>query len=445
MYIPRINKEDIYSDGSFFSFKCNELVKAYLFDGLTFRELDFNILHVDGNISRGLISNNFIKKYLGLDTEFKGLFKDMSIEDAIDELKSTSDDSYNELINILENILCLTKNDFMDRLAVGENILFYGVPGCGKSWTIKNKVCNGVDENHMERIVFHPDYTYSDFVGQILPKVYEDQVKYEFIPGPFTSILKKAYEKPNEHFFLIIEEINRGNAPAIFGDIFQLLDRMEDDQDGFKKGTSEFPITNSDIASKVDGCANDKVRIPSNLSIIATMNTSDQNVFTLDTAFQRRWNMVMIENEIDDEENHLFEETNILDTELTWKQFCYGINKKILENNNNLSSSEDKRLGTYFIKPHDFEYDDNQDDEYKNLLKTQSRKFSEKVLKYLWDDAFKFSRDEIFNEEKYNSLDSIIKEFNVQTGKERFNVFKKGLYDELINIDFSIDDEKGEQ
>lgn len=445
MYIPRINKEDTYSDGSFFSLKCNELVKAYLFDGLTFRQLDFNVLGVDGDISRGLISNNFIKKYLGLDREFKGLFNDMSIEDAIIELKSTSDDSYRELIDILENILCLSKNDNVDRLSNGENILFYGVPGCGKSWTIKNKVLKDVDENHMERIVFHPDYTYSDFIGHILPIAYEDQVKYEFIPGPFTSILKKAYQKPTEHFFLIIEEINRGNAPAIFGDIFQLLDRMDEDQDGFKKGTSEFPITNSDIAAIVDGCENEKVRIPSNLSIIATMNTSDQNVFTLDTAFQRRWNMVMIENEIDDVRNHLFEETNILDTELSWKQFCYGINKKILENNNNLSSSEDKRLGTYFIKSQDFEYDVKQDDEYKNLLKAQSRKFSEKVLKYLWDDAFKFSRYEIFNEEEYGSLDAVIKEFNEKTGKERFNVFKKGLYNELINIDFSIDDGKGDQ
>ena len=440
MYIPKLNKEDTYSDGSFFSLKCNELVKAYLFDGLTFRQLDFNVLHVDGDISRGLISNNFIKKYLGLDTEFKGIFKGMSIENAIDQLKSTSDDSYNELINILENISCLSKNNYIDRLPDGKNILFYGVPGCGKSWTIKNKVCKGVDEDHMERVVFHPDYTYSDFVGQILPKVSKDQVKYEFVCGPFTSILRKAYERPDEHFFLIIEEINRGNAPAIFGDIFQLLDRMDEDQDGFKKGTSEFPITNTDIASKVKICECDKVRIPSNLSIIATMNTSDQNVFTLDTAFQRRWNMQMIENEIDDKENHLFEETNILDTDLSWKQFCYGINKKILENNNNLSSSEDKRLGTYFIKSQDFEYDESKDDDYKKLLKNQSRKFSEKVLKYLWDDAFKFSRNEIFNEEKYSSLDAVIKEFNAQTGKERFNIFKDGLYDELINIDFSTHD-----
>ena len=325
-----------------------------------------------------------------------------------------------------------------------KNLLLYGVPGCGKSWTIKNKICKGVDEKHVERIVFHPDYTYSDFVGQILPKVSADGLQYEFTCGPFTSILRKAESKPDEKFYLIIEEINRGNAPAIFGDIFQLLDRMDEDKDGFRKGTSEFPITNEDIADKVYGDKNHKVRIPSNLSIIATMNTSDQNVFTLDTAFQRRWDMEMIENKIDDKTDDLFKETIILDTGMSWKNFCYGINKKILENNNNLSSSEDKRLGTYFIKSEDFEYNENEDNEYRDLLKDKSRKFSEKVLKYLWDDAFKFSRNDIFNEVQYPSLDAVIKEFNNKTGKERFNVFKNGLYDELINIDFSIGDEKGE-
>jgi len=134
----------------------------------------------------------------------------------------------------------------------------------------------------LERIIFHPDYTYSDFVGQILPRVNEDSsVSYEFTPGPFTNILKKAYLNPEKEYFLIIEEINRGNAPAIFGDIFQLLDRNKD-------GASEYEITNNDVANIIYGDKNHKVSIPSNMSILCTMNTSDQNVFTLDTAFQRR-------------------------------------------------------------------------------------------------------------------------------------------------------------
>ena len=149
---------------------------------------------------------------------------------------------------------------------------------------------------HVERLVFHPDYTYSDFIGQILPVVAEDgQVSYQFTAGPFTNILKDAYLNPTEEYILVIEEINRGNAPAIFGEVFQLLDRKviasEKYDDGMPIGTSEYGITNANIAKIVYGDSKHKVKIPSNLSIIGTMNTSDQNVFTLDTAFQRRWEM----------------------------------------------------------------------------------------------------------------------------------------------------------
>ena len=370
------------------------------------------------------------------------------------EILKISEKQFTDLYGKLLNNLKLFESEHIpfdegelesNRICCGNNTLLYGVPGAGKSWHIKNVTCKGVDEDCIERVVFHPDYTYSDFVGQILPKVSDQQVKYEFVCGPFTSILRQAYKNPNKMFYLIIEEINRGNAPAIFGDIFQLLDRMDVSKDGFKIGTSEFPITNSDIGDKVYHDKDHKIRLPSNLTIVATMNTSDQNVFTLDTAFQRRWDMEMIENEIDDDKNQLFKETFILDTALSWKNFCYGINKKILETNNHLSSSEDKRMGTYFIKAETFDLKNKEGDEdYHDLLEKQTKKFSEKILKYLWDDAFKFSRDEIFNEEKYGSLDLVIKEFNSRTGKERFNVFKDGLYDELINIDFSIGYEKGE-
>ena len=107
---------------------------------------------------------------------------------------------------------------------IGANILFYGVPGAGKSHEIDKIIV----QDRSERVVFHPDYTYSDFVGQILPRVVEDKLKYVFEPGPFTKMLKKASDDPDNMYYLVIEEINRGNAPAIFGDIFQLLDRNDD-------------------------------------------------------------------------------------------------------------------------------------------------------------------------------------------------------------------------
>ena len=196
------------------------------------------------------------------------------------------------------------------RVKGGENVILYGVPGAGKSHTIKNEYCK--DDICVERLVFHPDYTYSDFVGQILPHVADDGlVGYEFAPGPFTKLLRKAYIDPEKRYFLVIEEVNRGNAPAIFGDIFQLLDRDGD-------GNSQYEITNADIAKAVYKNESHKVSIPSNMSILCTMNTSDQNVFTLDTAFQRRWNMRLIKNKFGgDEQEQTFAETKILDTDVT--------------------------------------------------------------------------------------------------------------------------------
>lgn len=138
--------------------------------------------------------------------------------------------------------------DAFERLTTGCNVLLYGVPGSGKSYTIEHEYCRPT--SRVERLVFHPDYTYSDFIGQILPAVDENgQVSYKFTAGPFTNILKESYKNPATEYILIIEEINRGNAPAIFGEVFQLLDRKveyrEVDDDGFPIGTSEYGITNA--------------------------------------------------------------------------------------------------------------------------------------------------------------------------------------------------------
>lgn len=308
--------------------------------------------------------------------------------------------------------------DNATRITGGTNVILYGVPGAGKSHTIKTQYCN--DESYMERLVFHPDYTYSDFVGQILPKLEGDgNVTYVFNPGPFTKIVRKAYINPDKMFFLVIEEINRGNAPAIFGDIFQLLDRDE-------KGSSEYAITNADIATVVYENENHKVKIPSNLTILCTMNTSDQNVFTLDTAFQRRWNMRLIQNKFSDEENERkFAETKILDTDVTWEKFFTEINNIILKKNIRMTSSEDKRLGTHFVKVTDLEYVEG--DIRQNSM------FAEKVLKYLWDDAFKFNHDEIFDLTKVDSLEKVIENFVGAQGNSRFiSIFKQNIYDAIV-------------
>ena len=310
-----------------------------------------------------------------------------------------------------------------NRVEGGCNVLLYGVPGCGKSHTVRTEYCD--NPQRMEVIVFHPDYTYSDFVGQILPKVEGDRIFYEYTPGPFTRLLRKAQDTPELEFYLVIEEINRGNAPAIFGEIFQLLDRKPN-------GESEYNITNPEIARIVyNGDESRPVCLPSNFFIVATMNTSDQNVFTLDTAFQRRWHMRMIQNDVWGAKHA---NSEILDTGVTWGKFCETINARILDSNIGMSSAEDKRLGAYFVRPEDIVLDKRQyaaevsaSDKRKAAM--HNSLFPEKILKYLWDDAFKFTRDHIFAT-KYQSLESIVADFKKKRGFDRFSVFLAGIFPE---------------
>lgn len=327
----------------------------------------------------------------------------------------------------------------LDRLEGGNNILLYGVPGSGKSHEIKTKYCN--DFNLMERVVFHPDYMNTDFVGQILPTVKgegdEKEITYDFTPGPFTRVLKKAIENPGSHYYLVIEEINRGNAPAIFGEIFQLLDRDDD-------GKSSYEITNYNIANVIFNEKERPIYIPSNLHILATMNTADQNVFTLDTAFQRRWNMKMIENDVTKAEHA---DIKILDTNVTWEKFNTTINNQIITSSASTLSSEDKRLGAYFVTKNVLQYysiTENQEEiseKYKvdssdterinRIIQDLNSRFGDKVIKYLWDDAFKFSREELFDS-SYKSLEKVLDDFNRYTADARFNIFNQDIRENLF-------------
>jgi len=378
--------------------------------------------------STKVIRHLYIDLYNDVDHLSEDISKILEKEYLLDDLRLFENDNPNEALielfddycRVIETLTKKAKNnvdyDNYNRLLGGENIILYGVPGAGKSWTIKHEYCD--DDDRMERLVFHPDYTYSDFVGQILPRLDEDgSVSYEFTPGPFTKLLRKAYTNPEKMFFLVIEEVNRGNAPSIFGDIFQLLDRNKD-------GKSEYEITNGDIAKIVYENENHKISIPSNMSILCTMNTSDQNVFTLDTAFQRRWSMRLIKNRFLGDTEKQFAKTNILDTDVTWDKFFTEINKIILSKNIRMTSSEDKRLGTHFVAKEDLEYIEGNN--------KQNSKFPEKVLKYLWDDAFKFTKEDIFDLDKVKSLEEVIELFTINSRNERFRVFKDNIYNTLI-------------
>ncbi|UOS57755.1 McrB family protein [Helicobacter pylori] len=344
------------------------------------------------------------------------------------EIILPTDTRYNVLNGLISNrhLLVFSENETKSlsdnkidesvRIDGGKNIILYGVPGSGKSYTLQRDYCN--DNSVVEKIVFHPDYSYSDFVGQIMPSVDDSGiVSYKFNPGPFTNILKKAYHNPQVKHVLVIDEINRGNAPAIFGEIFQLLDRLKHDRDGFKKGSSEYAINNMDIANIVHSDKNASIRIPSNLWIIATMNTSDQNVFTLDTAFQRRFSMQLIENSFENVDDD-FKNMKILDTDITWQKFCTTINEKIAQNNEGLSSMEDKRFGVYFVNIDDLKSKEN---------------FAHKVIKYLWDDVFKFDRNIIFDTIKFNTLEAVVKNFAKEKGRTQFDIFSDDVKELLFN------------
>ena len=355
------------------------------------------------------------------------IYQSITLQSFFDEVLKTKepvDDS------ILTNNCQLQASSFTP-----SQIIYYGVPGCGKSNKIREQLKN-IPEKNKVRVVFHPEYTNAEFIGQILPKV-NGHVTYEFSPGPFTQIIKRAYLNPNEHFYLVIEEINRGNAAAIFGDTFQLLDRLnvgETDSLGndpangavntFTEGWSQYFVQNDDINAYIRGSeasiqignirfdSNTAIRLPPNLSILATMNTSDQNVFTLDNAFQRRFDMELVRNEFDLTQpavNAQYE-AEIDDTGIKWGKFWGWINAKITVTLKGLSSTEDKRLGVWFVSNVNGIIDD--------------KIFAEKVLKFLWDDVFKFKRPQIFAE-GIDSLEKLINFFeNPPEGNVRFDVFK---------------------
>ncbi|MCK9479270.1 MAG: AAA family ATPase [Firmicutes bacterium] len=437
----------------------NTLIYKYIFNG---SDTTFD----DMLSSLGLteINKGFYKHFLGLE-RLMGYC--LSVHDnprikIIGNILASVELTEAELTEVMSQEIRIDY-DLFDRKDGGKNVLLYGVPGSGKSWTIEHEYCN--EDNIVNRLVFHPDYTNADFVGQILPVVdsVDKQVTYEFTPGPFTTILCNAYRNPMSKYILIIEEINRGNAPAIFGEVFQLLDRKIEklNDNDFPVGTSEYGITHKYMAEFVYGNSAHRIRIPSNLSIIGTMNTSDQNVFTLDTAFQRRWQMRLIENNFDNVHPSLAD-AKILDTDVTWKRFCETINTIIVGNKAKMASAEDKRLGVYFVHENDLAFDQralpsegnaNLLTEYNSLLgaerldtiteeqKTRlkeireavmdNRLFPEKVIKYLWDDAFKFNPEALFDTENMDNLEKVIRTFIYSIGHDRFKIFKQSVYDTL--------------
>ncbi|WP_338654189.1 AAA family ATPase [Sporosarcina psychrophila] len=263
----------------------------------------------------------------------------------------------------------------------GSNILIFGAPGTGKSHYIKEKYEHSSESI---RIVFHEEYSYQDFVGCIKPIITNDVPTYSFIPGPFTKILKLAIENKMISYTLIIEELNRANAASVFGDVFQLLDRDEN-------CISEYSIGNEDILNYLnEDTVNSysEIRLPGNLSIVATMNSADQGVFPLDTAFKRRWNYEYMPIEF--EEWHDYQTIPYISVEkvvryISIKDYLETINT-YLSAHEILEINEDRLIGPYYLKQN----------EWEAWQVDQSYK---KLLAYLWDDVARLDRGTVFKEE----------------------------------------------
>lgn len=263
-----------------------------------------------------------------------------------------------------------------------KNRIVFGAPGTGKSHQLDEESKDGFVE--VERVTFYPTYSYYQFVGCYKPAMkvvgQERKVEYNYTEGPFLRVLKNAKKDPeHKKHLLIIEEINRANAAAVFGDTFQLLDRDE-------SGNSKFPIAiSNDLRDYLisEGITDHFLSIPDNMFIWATMNSADQGVFPLDTAFKRRWDFEYIDiNQNEDKINQYSFVSN--GNKYNWNTIRKAINHQLLISKVN----EDKLLGPFFISLETME--DN-----KKFLST----FKSKVLMYLLEDAVRHNPAAIFKSE----------------------------------------------
>lgn len=306
-------------------------------------------------------------------------------------------------INLPEiNLECFKKS---------KNRIIYGAPGVGKSNKLKVEL-RDYPENLIFRTTFYPDFSFSKFLGSYRPFLDENNnVSYGFEPGVFSKILLAAYQNPGQNYVLIIEELNRANAAAVFGDIFQLLDR---DENGKSKYEINVPLE-MEKWLKSNGIELSKIYIPENLYIWSTLNTSDQGVYPLDSAFKRRWEFEYISINFGEEtiKNKYIYLDGIY---YEWNKLRKSINKKLTE----FLIPEDRQIGTFFINPSLLNEKDNDIEIAEKNLKI----IEEKLLMYLSEDLFRHNKERILGFKtlgeilenglkffiEFNQIESIIEE-----------------------------------
>ena len=277
-----------------------------------------------------------------------------------------------------------------------------------------------------ERVTFHPNYSYAQFVGTYKPiqdSSDEKQITYQYVPGPFMRIYAAAKQNPNNNYLLLIEEINRANVAAVFGDVFQLLDRNSD-------GESEYKVAASEDIKKYlakKGIYEDELSIPSNMYIWATMNSADQGVFPMDTAFKRCWEFEYIG--IDDKEDKVkdYEIPINSNQKVNWNELRKAINTKLIE----MSINEDKLLGPFFLSKTVLENALDNPEKFVKLFKS-------KVIMYLFEDAAKMKVKQLF---KIDNNKYIFSEICKQFDEKGLDVFQIDISNiKLSEIDNTKED-----
>lgn len=441
--------------------------------------------------SKGSFSIRTIsKQLLGEFIDYYRKNPDKKAEDARVELKELSDIDkyeygYNATLTAMAKMVLDPKNE-LDRKGnpaessraenhllktTGLQQIYYGAPGTGKSKTIKDLTFG----ESVIRTTFHPDSDYASFVGTYKPiteevvlrdcngkkvideetneVVKEERIAYKFIPQAFLEAYVEAWKKlgSSKKQYLIIEEINRGNCAQIFGDLFQLLDRNEygfsdypivadkDMQKYLEKEFAGWEITNKDEINQLYGEANmvslimkgERLVLPSNLYIWATMNTSDQSLFPIDSAFKRRWDWkyVSISEGRDKETNApLNWYINTGDKQYNWWSFISLVNKLI----GSLTNSEDKKLGYFFCKAKDGEID--------------ADLFVSKVIFYLWNDVFKdYGFDDKDFQDEEGKILSFDRFYEDKNGKTNVDIAIVEQFLENLGVEEYISEEEGEE
>lgn len=313
--------------------------------------------------------------------------------------------------------------------------IIFGSPGTGKSYQIRAIAQDALGISYDSetqllkntvKTVFHPEYTYSDFIGKLLPITQGNSIIYKFYPGHFLKALGMAYKElinnSSAHHLLVIDELNRGNAAAIFGTVFQLLDREDSGWSSYELDLSDMelfglletmhlnPVINPNneirikeaysetsyeaycekkykellavgnvAGARVYGLLKERrISIPNNLSIIATINTSDESIYYLDSAFKRRWDWEYVEAPMLVEKvPESLENVKLIiggTDKGSWFYYIIGINRFIKSNSDVIRRIEDKQIGWWFIKPVEGKVD--------------LQKVKDKLMFYLWDSVF---------------------------------------------------------